>query len=206
MIIEPKKQYRVAIYARVSTGHQEFENQLPILRGFADSHGSIVKEYTDQESGGTADRQQFKLMMKEAHQRKFDLLVFWALDRLSREGALETLKHLEYLESNGVSVKSYSEPFLDSAGFFKDAFVSLIAALAKQQRIKIGDNTKLGLARAVKNGRTLGRRPLTSTQLERILELNDAGHSVRKIAAEVKVGKSSVSNYLKSLKKNEINA
>jgi DNA invertase Pin-like site-specific DNA recombinase len=49
---------RVAIYARVSTKDkgQDTENQLHQLRVFAEQHGSIHQVYTDQESGGKAER------------------------------------------------------------------------------------------------------------------------------------------------------
>jgi DNA invertase Pin-like site-specific DNA recombinase len=42
------------------------------------------------ESGGKADRLQFKAMMTDAAQREFDVLLFWALDRFSREGVYQT--------------------------------------------------------------------------------------------------------------------
>ena len=57
---------------------------------------------------------------------KFDLVLFWALDRFSREGVLETLQYLERLNSYGVAWRSYTEQYLDSAGVFKDAIVSII--------------------------------------------------------------------------------
>ena len=85
---------RAAIYARVSTadGRQDTENQLAELRRFASTQGwEIATEYIDHESGGRADRREFCQMFTDAAQRQFDVLLFWALDRLTREGALETL-------------------------------------------------------------------------------------------------------------------
>ena len=51
-------------------------------------------------------------MMSEAAQRRFDVLVFWALDRFTREGALATLQHLNRLSSYGVGFRSFTEPYL----------------------------------------------------------------------------------------------
>ena len=48
-------------------------------------------------------------MLKAAHQRKFDILIFWALDRLTREGTRATLNYLQRLESKGVGYVSYQE-------------------------------------------------------------------------------------------------
>ena len=84
---------QVALYGRVSTRDkgQDYENQLLQLRKFAASQQwEIVREFCDRVQGGTSDRSQFQEMFKAAAQRKFDVLLFWSLDRLSREGVLET--------------------------------------------------------------------------------------------------------------------
>lgn len=94
------------------------------LRDFARTQGwTIVHEYCDYESGGKAQRKEFQQMFSDASRRKFELLLFWALDRLSREGVLETLQHLNRLESYGVAYRSFTEPHFDSCGVFDwDAF------------------------------------------------------------------------------------
>ena len=94
----------VAIYCRVSTRDkgQDFTNQLLALREFASKQGwTIVNEYIDQQSAKDDDRPAFRQMFQDASQRKFDVLLFWSLDRLSREGVLETLQHLQRLTSYG---------------------------------------------------------------------------------------------------------
>jgi DNA invertase Pin-like site-specific DNA recombinase len=92
---------KVAIYARVSTDTQDHANQLEQLREFASRQGwEIVTEYRDTASGsGRRTRPQFDAVMLAASQRKFDLLLFWALDRLSREGVVNTLGYLEQLRT-----------------------------------------------------------------------------------------------------------
>src|SRR5215831_4401778 len=98
---------RCAIYSRVSTTKQENENQLAQLRAFAGHIGwPIVIEYIDQVTGKNSDRPEFQRMLQDASQRRFDLLLFWSLDRLSREGALETLQHLNRLTGYGVQWRS----------------------------------------------------------------------------------------------------
>jgi len=93
---------RTAIYARVSTkdGRQDTENQLRQLREFAASQGwKVVQEYVDRASGKRSDREEFQKMFAAASKREFDCLLFWSLDRLSREGTVETLNHLQRLTS-----------------------------------------------------------------------------------------------------------
>ena len=63
--------------------------------------------FTDQESGGKAERSEFKQLLLEAYQHKVDLVVFWRLDRFSWEGALATLRYLKELKDYGVTYKSF---------------------------------------------------------------------------------------------------
>src|SRR6266852_5751340 len=90
---KPHEIIRCCLYGRVSTKDkgQEVENQLRQLREFSSSQGwAVYREFVDHETGSTNDRTSFQAMFKDASQRKFDVLLFWALDRLSREGVLET--------------------------------------------------------------------------------------------------------------------
>lgn len=85
------KPTRVAIYARVSKEEgQEEENQLLELRSFCERWAGheLVAEYVDRESGtkGRRERSDFARMLADAEKRRFDLVLFWALDRFSREG------------------------------------------------------------------------------------------------------------------------
>jgi DNA invertase Pin-like site-specific DNA recombinase len=84
-------------------------------------------------------------MLKAAHQRKFDIVVFWALDRLTRGGTRATLNYLQRLESKGVGYVSYQEQWLNSTGPFKDVMISMFGTLAKQERARISERTIAGL-------------------------------------------------------------
>lgn len=174
----------VAIYTRVSTDKQETENQALQLREFASRQGwHIVTEYVDYESGGKNDRAEFQRMFADASRRKFDLLLFWALDRLSREGVLETLQHLNRLTSYGVAWRSFTEQFFDSCGPFRDAVIAIMATLAKQERVKRSERTRAGLARVKAAGKTLGRpKVLNGQHAAEIARLRSQGHSWRAVA------------------------
>src|SRR5438132_2082040 len=185
---------RVAIYARVSTKHkrQEVENQLRQLREFSALQGWIsVREYVDHETGSTNDRAEFQAMFKDASQRKFDVLLFWALDRLSREGVLETLQHLNRLTSCGVGYRSFTEQYFDSCGIFKDAVISILATIAKQERVRLSERTKAGLAIARSKGRQIGR-PRLKVHSSEITRLRSSGLSLRAIGRELGISEGSV--------------
>jgi DNA invertase Pin-like site-specific DNA recombinase len=165
---------RVAIYARVSTrDKQETLNQLAQLREFCRRQGwrRVTPEYIDHETGAVSTRADFQKMLLHASQRKFDVLLFWALDRLTREGTLATLQYLERLTSYQVGYKSFTEPYLDSCGTFKDVVISLLATMAKQERLRMGERVRAGIARARRDGTRLGRPPLRVLTQEEIAKL-----------------------------------
>jgi DNA invertase Pin-like site-specific DNA recombinase len=189
---------RVAIYARVSTKDkgQDTENQLHQLREFAERHGTIYKVYTDQESGGKTERAEFKTLLLEAYQKKFDLVVFWRLDRFSREGALATLRYLKELKDHGVNYKSFTEPYLDSLGPFGDVIVSMLATIAAQDLIKISENTKAALAKKRAAGQKLGAPTVGGDVVDQVRRFKATGMSNQAIARALKISPSTVAKYI----------
>src|ERR1019366_9462647 len=183
---------KAAIYARVSTrdGRQDAENQLRQLREFAASQKwTVVHEYVDRASGKRGDREQFQKMFTAAYRREFDCLLFWSLDRLSREGTVETLNHLQRLTGYGVNYRSFTEQYLDSTGMFKEAVIGILAAVAKQERVRLSERTIAGLERAKAQGRVGGRPKAEDAEpklMAKIGRLRSEGHSIRAVAAEVK--------------------
>jgi DNA invertase Pin-like site-specific DNA recombinase len=184
---------KIAIYARVSTDKQDVENQIIQLRDFAGKQGwQIVGEYCDYESGSKSDRVEFQRLFADASKRRFDLVLFWALDRLSREGVYQTLQHLNRLESYGVGFRSFTESYFDSCGVFKDAVIAIMATLAKQERIKRAERTKAGLAIAKAKGKTLGRPKSIRVTRDDVARLRSVGRSYRAVARELGISLRSV--------------
>jgi DNA invertase Pin-like site-specific DNA recombinase len=177
---------RAAYYLRISTEEQELDNQRREIMPFIERRGwKLVHSFEDVMSGRKTekDRPGFAAMLKAAHQRKFDTLVFWALDRLTREGTRATLNYLQRLESKGVGYVSYQEQWLDSTGPFKDVMISLFATLAKQERARTSERTIAGLTVARAKGKRLGRPPLPQETIRTVLSLSQhAGMGARKIA------------------------
>ena len=177
---------KCAIYARVSTRDksQDFTNQLIALREFAAKQGwTIVNEYIDQQSAKDDDREQFQQMFHAASQRTFDILLFWSLDRLSREGVLETLQHLQRLTSYGVAWRSFTEQYLDSTGIFREAVIGILAAIAKQERVRLAERTRAGLERVRRSGKKLGR-PTAQADASAIRALRECGTSWSEISRQ----------------------
>lgn len=189
---------RVALYARVSTRdkRQDTENQLTHLRQFTVTQGwAVAAEYVDRTTGKHSDREQFQRLFQDASQRKFDLVLFWSLDRFSREGVRETLNHLEQLTSYGVGYRSFTEQYLDSCGLFKDAVLAVLAVIAKQERVRLSERTIAGLEKARKHGR-VGGRPKVICDRDKVKRLREAGLSLTAIATKVGASKGTVHRLL----------
>ena len=191
---------QVALYARVSTRDkgQDTENQLTQLRTFAASQKwQVIREYVDRATGKHSDREQFQRLFEDASQHRFDLVLFWSLDRFSREGVLETLHHLQRLAQYCVGYRSFTEQYLDSCGIFKDAALSILATIAKQERIRISERVHAGLAKARKQGR-IGGRPRLVLSHARLLALSQEGCTMREIAEEMGASAATIHRILRA--------
>jgi DNA invertase Pin-like site-specific DNA recombinase len=193
---------KVAIYARVSTDDkgQDPLNQLLELREFAARQGwAVLREYTDEATAKNGERTGFKEMWTDVTKHRFDLLLFWSLDRLTREGTYKTLTYLRRLTDAGVKFKSYTEQYIDSLGAFSDAIIGVLAAVAAQERIRISERTKAGLARTRAQGTRLGR-PAKMVDTRKARKLRAAGMSLREIARKLHVSPALVCLKLKKKK------
>src|SRR5437016_1691915 len=186
-------------YTRVSgkSNRQDAANQSLQLVEYCQRQGWDYIEYTDRMTGTRADRAEFQRMFEHARLKHLDLVLFWALDRCSREGTLKTLEHLQRLDSYGVAWKSFTEQYLDSTGMFRDAVIAILATVAKQEHARLSERVVAGLRRAKREGKVLGRKRLILDR-EKIRTMHAAGESVRAIAAKIGVSKSLVANILAS--------
>jgi DNA invertase Pin-like site-specific DNA recombinase len=192
---------RIAIYARVSTDDkgQDPENQLRQLREWCASAGhEIAREYIDRESGrkGTNGRKQFAALFEDAHRRQFDCVLFWALDRFTREGMQPTVMYLQRLASYGVGFHSYTEPHLATdSELVRDILLALLASLAKQEAKKISERTKAGLARARAQGKRLGRPGIDDALKAKIMKRIAAGATPYRVAKDLGIDRHTAAKY-----------
>ena len=191
---------KAALYLRVSTDKQELENQLEPLKKFAKGRGlKIVQVYRDMATGKNSNRPALNKMLKDAHRHAFDVIVVWALDRLSREGMNRTVQLIEMLERMGIGVISYSEPYLDTTNeLARNILLAVVSTLAKAERERISERTKAGLARVKRSGKKLGRPPVDLKVREKALKLIQGGQSLRKAARKMGVSRSSILNWGKT--------
>lgn len=191
---------RAALYARVSTKDkgQDTENQMIALREYCARAGwEVVEEYIDRESAKNGNRGAFKQLFADASRRSFDVVVVWALDRLTREGVHQTFGYIEQLKQFGVAFESYTEPHFRTTGPAGELMLAVAAWIAKQERQRLSERTIAGLERARRAGR-IGGRPRVVVDRERLAELDEEGWTVREIGAEMGISAASVSRLLKA--------
>jgi DNA invertase Pin-like site-specific DNA recombinase len=160
---------KAALYARVSLDesaqdkrYQEPENQLEPLREWCKEQGwEVVKEYVDRGSGANPARHQFREMMNDAMQRKFNVIVVWRLDRFSREGINAVLGYIQKLKDRGIGLKSQQEAWVDTSenNPMSEMIISIFAWVAQEERRKISERTKAGIQRRRNIGQWKGGRP-----------------------------------------------
>ncbi len=154
---------RAAVYARVSKGDgsQETENQLRVLRAECERLGyDLVGEYVDKESGkkGRRERSGFARLFEDAERRRLDVVVFWSLDRFSREGIRKTIGYLQRLDHLGVRFRSHTEPYLTTDNeLIAHIVLGVTSYYAQLEAVRISERTKAGLERARAQGKIIGR-------------------------------------------------
>ena len=187
---------RAAIYARVSTLEQTTENQLVEVRRYVEARGWAIKEYIDEGVSGAKDRRPaLDELLRDAKQRRFDVVVCWRLDRLGRN-----LRHLivtlEDLQALGIAFVSLAEG-IDATTPAGRLQMHILGAIAEFERARIAERVRLGLARVRAQGRRLGR-PRLDVGNDRLAGV--VGMSVREAAKQLGVSPSTAYRRLAAVK------
>jgi DNA invertase Pin-like site-specific DNA recombinase len=141
-------------------------------------------------------RKQFAALFDDAAKRKFECVLFWALDRFSREGMTQTIIHLQRLTSYGVTFHSYSEPHLATDNeMVKNILLALLSSLAKVETQKISERTKAGMARVRAKGIKIGRPRLGIELRRKIARRAARGETPYAIAKTLRIDRHTAAKY-----------
>lgn len=153
---------KVAIYARVSKDtekqdgrFQNPDNQLMALNDYClYNKYEVVGIYIDKQSGADPNRPQFKQMLKHAERRLFEAIIVWKIDRFSREPMFVVLGYINKLNSYNVGLISMTETWLDTRkeNPVSELILSIMSWFSADERRKISERTKLGIARKKAEG------------------------------------------------------
>ena len=152
---------KVCIYSRVSTGEQDTKNQSDVLTDWAEQRGfEVVNLYEEEESAWKSGHQRvLARLIDDARRRRFQVVLVWALDRLSREGALAILSLVHKLSTCGVRVLSYQESWTEAPGELAELLYAIAGWVARMESQRRSERTKAGLSRVWAQGKRLGRPP-----------------------------------------------
>jgi putative DNA-invertase from lambdoid prophage Rac len=154
---------KVAIYARVSTEDQTTENQTADIVRWLSAHNISNEDvvwYRENESAWKLNHQaELSRLLRDLRtgRRKFDVLLVWALDRLSRQGIVPLISMLNSLRSYGCLISSCKEPWLSPENNMQEAFVAFIAWAAKFESDRKSERVKASHERARSKGVHIGR-------------------------------------------------
>ncbi len=150
----------------------------------------VFKEYTDIGiSGSKEKRPALDQLMKDAQRRRFDAVLVAKFDRFARS-TRHLIQALEQFNALGVDFISLSESIDTSTPMGKMVF-TVIGAVAELERSLIQERVVMGIQRAKKQGKRLGRPKVLANRLH-IQALHEEGLSSRQIASRLKLSPSTV--------------
>src|SRR5499425_205092 len=191
---------RAALYMRVSTkGHgQTTETQALALRDYAVHRGfQIVDDYRDEGISGSKDsRPALDRLMRDSRARKFDVIIVARFDRFARSVS-HLLRALEEFNHFGINFVSLSESIDTSTPMGKMIF-TVLGAVAELERDLVKERVHMGLSRARKQGKRLGRPKVEVDPLQ-VAGLRARGFSWNQIADKLGIGRGTAERAFKSL-------
>ena len=153
-----------ARWLRVSTGHQDSDNQIPDVEQFTAHHGYAIREtyvISDtawKDGGGPEYRKTLQRALDDAHVGKFSVLVVWSLDRIVREGPEEALRIFRQFRERGCTIVSVKESWLNGSPEVQQLLISFAGWMAQQESQRRSERIKAGLERRRAEGRPVGRQ------------------------------------------------
>jgi DNA invertase Pin-like site-specific DNA recombinase len=185
---------RAVLYLRVSTVDQTTANQERELREVAGRMGcEIVHVYKDHGISGAKSRDErpaFDRLIRDANQRKFDMVMAWSVDRLGRS-LQDLVSFLSELHALHVDLFLHQQG-LDTTTPGGKAMFQMMGVFAEFERSMIQERVRAGLRRAVDEGRRLGRPRIEADLEKRIRDALKASETIRGIAAKFNVNPSTV--------------
>jgi putative DNA-invertase from lambdoid prophage Rac len=162
---------RCALWARVSKDEQESGNQLGELRAEAARRGlDVTAEYVLE--GASAWKGEHRALLRQAlgdaRAGRYDVLLVWALDRLSREGIEVTLRIMRQFAGRGVAVWSLRESWTETSDpQVRELIAAIMAWVARMESQRRSERVRAGLARRKAAGLPVGRQPGSKDRRQR---------------------------------------
>ncbi|WP_297133725.1 recombinase family protein [Terrisporobacter sp.] len=157
---------RVAIYCRVSTieqaqeGYSVDEQRRRCIEYCEKEGHEVFKVYEDRGISGKniSGRPGLKDLLKDANAGKFDLVIVWKLNRISRR-LIDILNIVDTLDKNKIAFRSLTESFETETPAGK-LQLNIMGAIGEFERGTIAENVKMGMMARAKEGKWNGGKVL----------------------------------------------
>jgi len=121
--------------------------------------------------------------MKDASRKKFDKIVVWSVDRLSRS-MTHLVNVLSQMKDVGVDIYSYKQG-IDTSTTMGSSFFQMVGIFAELENTMRKERQSIGIKRAKSQGVKFGRKDVVDEDIElRIVELRHKKKSIRYIAKD----------------------
>lgn len=182
----------VAGYIRVSSRSQDYAYQRHAIEGAARARGEpVVQWFGDVATGSKMERPQLIKLRDAIRAGRIQRLWVWRLDRLTRSGIVDTLSCIGEIQRAGCSVSSVADGF-PLEGPAGELFMAMVAWAAQQEREKIRENQLAARQRMEAKGLNWGHPPIPPDRADKVRDLAHQGFSIRKIAKQLSLGKTTV--------------
>ena len=157
---------KVAIYCRVSTVEQaeegySIDEQRRRNIEYCEKEGhEVFKVYEDRGISGKniSGRPGLKELLQDANAGKFDLVIVWKLNRISRK-LIDILNIVDTLDKNKIAFRSLTESFETETPAGK-LQLNIMGAIGEFERGTIAENVKMGMIARAREGKWNGGKVL----------------------------------------------
>jgi len=211
------KKPKVAIYVRVSTEEQakeglSVEAQIDKCNSYCQARDwEVYKVYRDAGfSAGSLNRPALELMMRDAQEKRFDIILVYKIDRFSRK-LRDLIMVLEDLKDQKINFTSVTEQ-IDTTSAMGEAFFQIIGVFAQLERGMVKERVELAFDRKIKLGEVVHRAPFgyvfqdkrlvpdpnNSENLKEIFEMWAAGIDYKEISKKFNLSSSAIYQIIKN--------
>ena len=191
---------RVVKYQRVSTNHQDLENQTKSIDDQIDRLGwTVISEYHEVESGMKSrdSRPQLRKLLRDSRLRMFDRVMVYSLDRLGRS-VVDVINTINELEEVGVNVFVVKNS-IDTSTQQGKLFTYFCSIFGEMERDMIISRQKSSIERLREKNQKWGKGKLLSQERrDEIIKLKGEGYSYRGICRKLGVSLGSVQYTIKT--------
>jgi len=193
---------RVVKYQRVSTTHQDVENQTDSIDKQIQLLGwDCVGEYKEVESGMKSKnhRPQLRKLLEDSRKRMFQRVIVYSLDRLGRS-VVDVINTINELEEVGVNIFVVKNS-IDTSTQQGKLFTYFCSIFGEMERDMILSRQSSSIERLREKNQKWGKGKLLSQeQRNKIVELKEEGYSYRRIKDELNISLGTISYTLNTLK------